>query len=875
MTLRFFNSTTPFTESKEGSAMGYPYSGEEISGKRKEPKEDVLYREFPASVKLLLTQGTAKQVGSKDLETEKLFCFSIIAQEESEGPQEFSPTSTEHTYFRSHLISKERLFRERGIVGNNAAHFITLSEGRVDHASPPLLYHSRKRRKRQRRKRQHEEKEHKSVTPSLLSEQESSSSSCYSLSQEDVKECLSGNYYHRGVQSLGVQETEGPGSVREELTCHFPKNFLPYKLCPLANSGLSHCNQESGTDTFVSSLGECELALKALRYTVCEEDPCFVYPFFRNLEREATKEDNNGCSSDTNEGLLFHPKAKLKHNNYEYREGRDFSLINHIQSGSYGDVYSVRDNSTGFTCGAKKISLSNFNSEELGSWSALDSPRVVEMFGAVREGPNVFLFMDLKPASLGQLLRERGRLPEDLALHYHCQVLEALQHLHKRRVLHLDVKADNVLLSEDGKDTFLCDFGYSERLDRNGRSARAYKEGCFRGTETHMAPEVVKGEPRCGKADVWSSCCMLLHMLNGCHPWTRYYSRPLCLKIAYDPPPLREIPPSCNPFTVSLLKAGLQKEPIQRASATDLREKAIKALKEVGGLISPVKGDYQEPAGLEYRGEEPVISRSIPLLLTAHTPTSTEESSFGQVLEWVSPWRKAAQQGDFSEDDETDWESSGSISPGQHLPARDFSEVHRVEQNKNTSTVSELRKLSRDWILGSLSEPHPPELQEQLLSCLSSHCHSYMDPADQDSGSWSVSTRDDLSSGIFSSCSSQSEESFNMDWLGSAHRPLLHCFEGVDVWIESFNGQCLHIREGPKVNVGHIATGISEQIPQKAFSLETMDGQMVSHTQVVSDSGAWLRCVQAPDSSHSWTWRVREGVLETRERTSHPVTLFR
>lgn len=37
-----------------------------------------------------------------------------------------------------------------------------------------------------------------------------------------------------------------------------------------------------------------------------------------------------------------------------------------------------------------------FNSEEVGAWSALRSPRVVELFGVVREGPDVLLFMDLK-----------------------------------------------------------------------------------------------------------------------------------------------------------------------------------------------------------------------------------------------------------------------------------------------------------------------------------------------------------------------------------------------------------------------------------------------------------------------------------------------
>lgn len=47
-----------------------------------------------------------------------------------------------------------------------------------------------------------------------------------------------------------------------------------------------------------------------------------------------------------------------------------------------------------------QIPLSHFSSEEVSTWSALNSPRVVELFGAVREGLNAVLFMDLKPGKL-------------------------------------------------------------------------------------------------------------------------------------------------------------------------------------------------------------------------------------------------------------------------------------------------------------------------------------------------------------------------------------------------------------------------------------------------------------------------------------------
>ncbi len=52
----------------------------------------------------------------------------------------------------------------------------------------------------------------------------------------------------------------------------------------------------------------------------------------------------------------------------------------------------------------------------------------------------VFDDFALSSGSLGQLVEERGRLPEDLSLHYLQQVLGALNHLHRKRVLHLDIK---------------------------------------------------------------------------------------------------------------------------------------------------------------------------------------------------------------------------------------------------------------------------------------------------------------------------------------------------------------------------------------------------------------------------------------------------
>ncbi|XP_008296484.1 mitogen-activated protein kinase kinase kinase 14-like [Stegastes partitus] len=538
--------------------------------------------------------------------------------------------------------------------------------------------------------------------------------------------------------------------------------------------------------------------------------------------------------------------------------------------------------------------------------------------------------MDLKPACLAHLLKEMNCLPEDLALHYLHQTLGALEHLHHRKVLHLDVKVDNVLLSADCRDTFLCDFGLSETLDDSGRGTTAFRGAVFPGTETHMAPEVARGDQLSAKADVWSSCCMLLHMLNGCQPWIRYYSHPLCLQIVNEPPPLWEVPSNCNNFTAKVFRAGLQKDPDRRASAKELRRKTTKALRAVGGL-SPwsVKAACEKLYHGQVQNQDASYTQNKP----PASPT----------MYWVSPWRTTAvdeddndwsdgeseQDSEGEEDslvrewdsepkslrdnyitDEKDWET-GSDSEvdiymgedeyiqdkwlktdkdyeGDWEEEADEEEEEEEEEEELDSYVSteylralrglfpllqkgqksnddswgseaELEYLRDDVPLGTTIQTPSPEPRDDPPSCFSCSDTSQIDASDKDSDHSS----DDLSSGVFSSCNSQTDG--HLEWVASANQPSLYCFEGVDIWIENVQGECLRIRENRRVKVGHVAIGISDQISGKAFTLETLDRKLVSFEQEIRESGLWLRCVPAPDRCQRWRWRVRDGKLELRE----------
>uniref|UniRef100_A0A8C2JPW9 ADP-ribosylation factor 2b n=1 Tax=Cyprinus carpio TaxID=7962 RepID=A0A8C2JPW9_CYPCA len=705
--------------------------------------------------------------------------------------------------------------------------------------------------------------------------------------------------------------------------------------------------------------------------------------FFCEMIKEVTQEKDTE-EMNVNEGFLFHPKQYLQVKNSEYREGHEYSFLRHIQNGSYGDVFSIRDKQTGFTCAAKKIPLCSFRWEEVETWSRMESPRVLQLYGAVREGPNVILFMDLKRGSLAQLLRVKGHLSEELALCYHTQVLQALQHLHSRHVVHLDVKADNVLVSEDGRQCFLCDFGLSETLNQDGYSTKTFRGNILRGTESHMPPEVARGDPRSAKADVWSSCCMLLHMLNGHQPWTRFYPHPLYLKIVSEPPPLWEIPPDCDPLTCDVIKGGLVKEPRERHSASELLQKTVKALRTVCGLSGPEESANQHSASA-FEDCLNVYLHKTPVPSITETPVKTSPPGFPEdlsapTIHWVSTWRQTAPDEDDSDSmtEESEWDEDADMNrlrrdkmssrmdrywgEEENNEKQIYSEDDReLESNEDTSQINEvtdqteaeesktdyliekrvvfggcgeydrslleeseswdgeirsvvddeevesdlesLRELGSDWAqewepflqLQTLYCPKEAQLQSQdsyseseeesvMLreseqkgtSLPDSHglqpftctirCDSEQDLSDEDS--------DDLSSGVFSSCSTSDGQSFNVDWSVTTDQTPSCYFEGlgVDVWVEDVSGESLKIRERPQVKIGHIAVGISEQISLRTFSLATLDGRLVSPDTVVCESGVWLQCVPAPDGSPSWDWRVRDGKLELREYDEHSDT---
>lgn len=114
-------------------------------------------------------------------------------------------------------------------------------------------------------------------------------------------------------------------------------------------------------------------------------------------------------------------------------------------------------------------------------------------------------------ATYKNLLKRGGRISERVIGKIAESVLRGLSYLHERKVIHRDIKPQNILLNEKG-EIKLCDFGVS------GEAVNSLAM-TFTGTSFYMAPERIQGQPYSVTCDVWSLGLTLLEVAGGRFPF--------------------------------------------------------------------------------------------------------------------------------------------------------------------------------------------------------------------------------------------------------------------------------------------------------------------------------------------------------------------
>ena len=143
----------------------------------------------------------------------------------------------------------------------------------------------------------------------------------------------------------------------------------------------------------------------------------------------------------------------------------------------------------------------------------LSHPNIVRIFGAHRVGGDVGISMELlQGRTLEELVAQQGPFNAHEAMLFGVDVARALAAVHRARLLHGDVKAQNVMRAAGGR-TVLMDFGAGYDVKTDEAAGRR-----LAGTPLYLAPEVFDGEPRTARGDIYSVGVLLFYLVTGTYP---------------------------------------------------------------------------------------------------------------------------------------------------------------------------------------------------------------------------------------------------------------------------------------------------------------------------------------------------------------------
>jgi serine/threonine protein kinase len=294
-----------------------------------------------------------------------------------------------------------------------------------------------------------------------------------------------------------------------------------------------------------------------------------------NQQWERTFLARSGGLSGERPGVSQMPTAFL--NLISALEGR-YQVLKELGRGGMGIVFQAHDKQLNEQVALKIISpmLSNDPESlerlkrEVSSARRISHPNIIRIYDIGETNGLHFVSMEFFPGqNLKEYIRNSGALSLIQGSHIVLQICEGLEAAHWQRIVHRDLKSQNILIGPTG-NVKIIDFGLARSSYMDGMTAT----GLILGTPEYMAPEQVSGKKADERADIYSFGIILYEIFTGKLPFRGESAISVGFQQIRDEPPRpREINPQIPEELERIILKALQKDPNQRyATVTDLRQ---------------------------------------------------------------------------------------------------------------------------------------------------------------------------------------------------------------------------------------------------------------------------------------------------------------
>lgn len=206
----------------------------------------------------------------------------------------------------------------------------------------------------------------------------------------------------------------------------------------------------------------------------------------------------------------------------------------------------------------------------------LNHPNLVQVHDVCQVDEHYLLIMELMKCSAMDQLEIQGPLPEPTVLKLLTDIAKALGYAESQRLVHRDVKPDNILVNEEGIYK-LADLGIAAQIAADGV---AHQERIF-GSPHYVAPEQAKGGSIDARADLYALGATAWHLLTGKPVFAGTSRQVVAAHINAELPDLEALAPNASEGLIELVYELLEKDPSDRpANAADV----VKRIEEIHKL---------------------------------------------------------------------------------------------------------------------------------------------------------------------------------------------------------------------------------------------------------------------------------------------------